>query len=336
MADAEPLRWGILGAARIAAKALIPALRRAGAEVRAVAASSADRAQAFARAHGLPRAYAGYDRLLADPDIEAVYLPLANGLHARWAVEAARAGKHCLCEKPLALSAPDAEAMTQAFALAKLRLMEAFMWRHHAQALWLRDQVRAGRLGRLERIDATFAFTLDRSGDYRWSRSQGGGALWDVGCYAANAARYFFDAEPLAVAARGHFTPGPDGVDAAAAGWLDFGQGRLAVLSCSFRASFCQGLELLGTEGRAWTAKPWLQTDEPTRLLIEQDDRRSFQEFPAMNSYVEMVRRFTRAARDPAASLEPGEDGRAQTAVMERLLQSAQEGGRPRGLDDAA
>lgn len=323
----RPLKWGILGAARIASKSLLPAMRAAGAEIVAVGASTGARAEAFARAEGIPRAYAGYDAVLDDPEIDAVYLPLANGLHFEWAVKTARAGKSCLCEKPLVLQGRDARELHDIFNENHCRLQEAFMWRHHAQIAWMTEQIAGGAIGSLRRVHAMFSFTLDRPGDYRWKAGQGGGALWDIGCYCVNSARHFFGAEPVAASVRAQFRPQPDDVDESAAGWLDFGGGRMATLSCSFAAGFSQGIELLGTDGRAWIGQPWLQVNRETRIMIERNNERTIKDFPAMNAYVAMIEHFTRAVRDPSFGLRPAEDGLMQAAAMEGVLASARNGG---------
>ena len=135
--------------------------------------------------------------------------------------------------------------------------------------------------------------------------------------------RFFFGAEPVAVSARAVFSAGPKGVDESAAAWLDFGNGRLGTLSCSFKAGFCQGLELVGTQGRAWIGKPWLQVDQTTQVMIERDGERTIQGFDPMNAYEALVRNFTRAVRDSSYGLRPGEDGCEQAVVMEGLVESA-------------
>lgn len=320
---AEPLKWGILGAARIAAKSLIPAMRGIGGEIVAVGASSRDRAEAFAKAQGIARAYEGYQRVLDDADVEAVYIPLANGLHLEWGIKTARAGKACLCEKPMTLTAADAETLCSAFSTEGQRLQEAFMWRHHAQAAWLAQQVKDGALGELKRVSASFSFNLVRDDDYRWKADQGGGALWDIGCYGANAARFFFDAEPVAASARAILRPKPDDVDESAVAWLDFGAGRLATINCSFRAAFCQGIELVGTEGRAVIHRPWLQVGAPTEITIECDNEQTVQAFDPMNAYEAMLLEFTRSVRNPSYQPTFAEDGRPQAIAMEGLLTSA-------------
>lgn len=332
MAEAEknpikPLKWGILGAARIAAKSLIPAIRAAGGEVISIGASSRERAADFADVNAIPRACQGYQGVLDDSAVEAVYIPLSNSLHLEWALKTARAGKACLCEKPMVLSAGDARELRSIFERAGCRLQEAFMWRHHAQAAWAETQVASGAIGALQRVNATFSFPLDRPNDYRWKASQGGGALWDIGCYCVNASRYFVGEEPLACSARATFTPGDESVDESAAGWLDFGGGRYATISCSFKAAFHQGIELVGTQGRIWIGSPWLQVGQTTHAVLERDNKRTVQDFEPMNSYTIMVENFTRAVRDPSFALRPAEDGYAQAVAMEGILRSAKKKG---------
>ncbi|MEW6743343.1 MAG: Gfo/Idh/MocA family oxidoreductase [Planctomycetota bacterium] len=326
--DPKPLRWGILGASRIAAKVL-PALQQAGATIVAVAASQKKKAESVAAEFGIARAYEGYARVLEDPDVEAVYNPLANSLHREWLLRTADAGKACLCEKPLALSAADAREVRDRFARAHCRLQEAFMWRHHPQVAWLAAQLVTGKLGAPQRLHAAFSFRLDRAGDYRWSAAMGGGVLWDIGCYGVNAARYFFRTEPVAASVRAWFRPGGDGVDETAVGWLDFGERRGATISCSFSSAFFQGIELVGSEGRAWVERPWISLGRPARVVIERDDKPTTQVFEPTNAYRSMIEHFTRAVRDPRLDLWPAEDGVAQAVAMEGVLASARNGGAP-------
>jgi len=322
----DPLRWGVLGAARIAGK-VVPAIRAAGGEVVALAASRRERAEQAGRGLGIARTYEGYARLLEDEEVEAVYLPLANGLHHEWLLATADAGKACLCEKPLVLSAAEAVEVRDRFRRAGRRLQEAFMWRHHPQADWLAEQLVPGRLGEPLRFHATFSFRLDRPHDYRWSRAMGGGAIADIGCYGINAARRFFAREPLAVSFRARFGTGDDGVDESAAGWLDFGDGRLATVSCSFRSAFAQGIEVVGDEGRARVDRPWLSVGTPTEIVTERANQPETRRFEAVNAFEAMVCHFTRTVRDPALARQPAEDGVAQAAVLEAALASARDGG---------
>jgi predicted dehydrogenase len=269
----------------------------------------------------------GYAAVVGDPDVDAVYLPLANSLHHRWLLAAAAAGKHCLCEKPLTVTAAEAREAREAFARAGRRLMEAFMWCHHPQAARVAEMLVPGQLGAARRFHATFSFPLDRPDDYRWRRAMGGGALLDIGCYGVSAARRFFRGEPRAVSARAVLRPGADGVDESAAAWLDFGDGRLATLSCSFASAFSQGLEVTGTEGRARLDRPWLSAAEPARIDVERGFDRRTEEIAPADAYRLMAEHFGRIAADPALPAAPGEDGVAQAIVLDALLASARGGG---------
>jgi predicted dehydrogenase len=264
---------------------------------------------------------------VGDPDVDAVYLPLANALHHQWLLAVATAGKHCLCEKPLTLTAAEAREARDAFARAGRRLMEAFMWRHHPQVARLDRLLAKGQLGAPRRFHATFSFPLDRPDDYRWKRAMGGGALLDIGCYGVSAARHFLGGEPVAVCARAVLRPGADGVDESAAAWLDFGEGRLATLSCSFASAFSQGLEVTGTEGRARLDRPWLSADSTVRIDVERGFERRTEEIAPADSYRLMVEHFARLVHDPSLPMGPAEDGAAQAVVMEAMLAAARAGG---------
>jgi len=326
----RPLKWGILGAARIAGKSLIPAFRASGAEVVAVGASGGEKAQSFAKEFGIAKAYEGYQRVIDDPNVEAIYLPLANGLHKEWAIKTAQAGKACLCEKPMVMTTADAREICDAFSNSGAVIQEAFMWRHHPQIAWIREQIEKGVLGELRSVHAQFSFTLDRPSDYRWKIDQGGGAFWDIGCYCVNSTRLFFGCEPQVVSARGVFGEDPyasRGVDASMAGWLDFGSNRLGTFTCSFTAAFAEGIELVGTNGRAWMSRPWLQAGGMPLILIEEDNSRQKKEFEAENGYVPMIQSFTAAVRSKSVGLGIGEDGVKQAAAMEGLMKSAEDEG---------
>lgn len=325
----EGLRWGLLGASRIAGRRFIPALREAGGTAAAIAASTQLRAEAFGAEHGVARAYGSYAELLDDPDVDAIYLSLASGLHLEWLLQAGRAGKPCLCEKPLALHAGDAAELPALFTGAGVRLMEAFMWRHHPQVAFAAERIAQGEIGALQRVNATFSFALDRTEDYRWSAALGGGALFDLGSYCVNAARFFFRAEPVAASARVHLRPGPDAVDEAAAGWIDFGEGRLATFNCSFTSGFAQGLELVGSAARLWIGRPWNNIGRETHVVFDNGRERVKHAFAAADPYALMVRHFTRAVRDPSFALSPAEDGLQQAHVMEGIAASARNHGEP-------
>lgn len=325
----KPLKWGILGAARIARKSFAHAILDTGGKIMAIGASTRERAEAFARDFGIPHAYESYEAVLANDEVEAVYIPLANGLHFQWALECARAGKHCLCEKPLALTAADAAELRQAFDQAGCRIVEGFMWRHHPLAAWLQEQISEGEIGDLRRVNASFSFMFDRPDDYRWLDEQGGGALWDIGCYCVNSMRFLFGDEPLLVSARSKWVAPERRADASTVGWLDFGEDRLGTFDCSFTSTYHQFLSLVGTRGVITVDRPFRGVADTTIVRTQVDESVSEQIFPPDNSYARIVEHFTRAVCDPSFALQPAEDGLAQAIVMEALARSAAAGGAP-------
>jgi len=325
-----PLSWGILGAARIARKAAVTSIRATGGVVAAIGARSLERAEAFARELEIPRAYEGYQAVIEDPAVQAVYLPLANGLHFRWALACALAGKHCLCEKPLVLTAEEARQLREAFAQADCRLAEGFMWRHHAQTAWIERQLRQGEIGELRRIHAAFSFNLDRESDYRWLDEHGGGSIWDIGVYCINAMRLYFGKEPLQVSARSLVLAPGLRADRSSVGWLDFGADALGTFECSFQSFYDQSLTLTGSEGLIRVERPFPGLPLTLAATIQVGETVLRQTFTPENAYEKMFAHFTRAAHDPSFALQPAEDGLDQAMVMEALAQSAAEGGAPR------
>ena len=206
------LRIGILGAARIAPMALIhPARQAPGAEIIAVAARDAERARTFAAKHGIARVHPSYDALLADPDVEAVYNPLPNSHHCEWTIKALRAGKHVLCEKPIAANAAEAEQMAAVAAQTGKVLMEAFHWRYHPLAARMRAIIDSGELGEVRHIETSFCVPLWKPGDIRYRLDLAGGATMDLGCYAINVLRFLAGAEPTVTHAQARLSsPGVD------------------------------------------------------------------------------------------------------------------------------
>ena len=217
-----PVRWGVLGAANIAVQKVIPAMRRSRhCEVVAIASRDPAKARAAADATGVGRAYGSYEELLADPDVDAVYNPLPNHLHVPWSVRAAEAGKHVLCEKPVALSADEARALLAARDRTGVQIAEAFMVRAHPQWLGVRDLVRDGRVGDLRLVTGHFSYYRVDPADIRSRREWGGGALMDIGCYPVTLARWLFGAEPLRAIGLVEYDPslGVDRLASATSGW---------------------------------------------------------------------------------------------------------------------
>jgi predicted dehydrogenase len=265
--NADPVRWGVLGCASIAMRKVIPAMQRsARCTVIAIASRSHTRAMAAAGELGIPRAYGSYDELLADPDVEAVYIPLPNHLHAEWTCRAAAAGKHVLCEKPLAMSVTEVTDMIDACAQAGVALMEAFMYRLHP--LWQRVHalIDGGAVGELTAIQAFFSYRNMDPENIRNIPAFGGGAVMDLGCYAINVARWLFDGEPDEVTAIGRRDPS-FGTDVLTSAVLDFG-GRHATFTCSTQIEDDQRVHLIGTAGRLLVEIPFnIPPDRPTRII---------------------------------------------------------------------
>ena len=272
MTDARSLRarvrWGVLSTANIATQKVIPGLRRSPrSEVLGIASRADGPAQTVAARLGIPRAYGSYEALLADPDIDAVYIPLPNHLHAEWTIAAARAGKHVLCEKPLALAADDAQGMVDACHDAGVLLMEAFMYRQHPSWLAVRDLVASGRIGRLQAVDSWFSYFNDDPGNIRNILDVGGGALYDIGCYSVNLSRMLFGAEPVRVQAAIRRDPSM-GVDVVTSGILEFAEG-IATFTCSTRTEPDQRVHVYGTAGRISVEIPFnIPPDRPTRIYL--------------------------------------------------------------------
>ena len=239
------LRWGLLGTARIN-RMVIPPLRVSGGNrLLAVASREAAKAAAYAKEWGIERAHGSYEALLSDPAIDAVYIPLPNHLHAEWAIRAARAGKHVLCEKPLALTVAEVDAMETAARESGVVLAEAFMYRHHPQTLKVKELVDGGAIGAVRFVRGTFSFPLSRPDDVRLRPEWGGGCLWDVGCYPLSFTRFLLGAEPVEVF--GSQVLGPSGIDETFAGQLVFPGGVLAQVDAGFRSPFRAELEIAGT-----------------------------------------------------------------------------------------
>ena len=199
------VRWGILSTANIGVRKVIPATEKAErCEVVAIASRDGERAAKVADELRIPRAYGGYEALLSDPDVDAVYIPLPNSQHAAWTIAAARAGKHVLCEKPLAMTAAEAEEMVRACANEGVLLMEAFMYRLHPSWEAVRELVASGRIGRLRAVQSWFSYFNDDPNDIRNVAELGGGALYDIGCYSINLSRMLFGSEPTGHRGFGH------------------------------------------------------------------------------------------------------------------------------------
>jgi predicted dehydrogenase len=320
------VRWGVLSTANIAIEKVVPGLRRSPrSEVLGIASREDGRAAAVAGRLGITRAYGTYEALLADPDIDAVYIPLPNNLHAEWTIAAARAGKHVLCEKPLAMTANDAQGMVDACAAADVLLMEAFMYRQHPSWTAVRELVASGRIGRLQAVDSWFSYFNDDPANIRNIADAGGGALYDIGCYSVNLSRMLFDAEPVRVQAAIR-RDSALGVDVVTSGILEF-EGGIATFTCSTRTETDQRVHIYGTEGRISIEIPFnIPPDRPTRIFVTAGgnppvapDTETLT-FAAADPYACEADRFADAVLDGAPlPVEPG-DAVANLRVIEALF----------------
>jgi predicted dehydrogenase len=320
------VRWGILGAADIAVHKVIPAMADAEmCSVDAIASRSEERARQTAERFGIPRSYGSYQDLLEDSDIEAVYIPLPNHLHLEWTLAAAAAGKHILCEKPLAMSSADARTMIDACDAAGVKLMEAFMYRLHPMWVEVRRLVDDGAIGELAAIQSFFSYFNNDPADIRNIPEFGGGALYDIGCYPVNVARMLFDSEPTEV--KSSIKRDPDfGTDIVTSAVLDFG-GRHATFTCSTRMEDHQWVGIEGTEGRLVVEIPFnIPSDRSTRILHYAGGEPpakpglEIHEVPAANQYGIQADAFARAVRDDTPVPTPVEDAVGNLMVIEQIF----------------
>ncbi len=316
------LRWGVLSTALINRKLLRGAGRSATAEVVAVASRDGDRAQAYAAEHAIPRAHAGYDALLADPDVEAVYVPLPNGLHHPWTLRALAAGKHVLCEKPYTRRPAEVEAAFAAASAARLVLSEAYMYRYNPQTVRAAELVREGALGELRLVIASFTWPCDAPGDVRLDPELDGGSLMDVGCYCVSAAR-LFAGEPVAVAAQQELTP--SGVDDRMTGTLAFAGGALAHFDSGFHLPDRSALELVGAEATLHVRDPW-HCVAPGLDLVPQDGPAQRIDVEVADSYALELDAFAAAVRGEPGPLLGRDDALGQSRAIAALYTAAETG----------
>jgi predicted dehydrogenase len=320
------LRWGVLSTAKIAREKVIPGIGEAErCRVVALASRDTERGRKIADLLEIPKAYGSYESLLADPDVDAVYVPLPNHLHAEWTIRAANAGKHVLCEKPLAMNASEAQRMVDACSAADVLLMEAFMYRLHPSWEAVRQIVASGRIGRLRAVQSWFSYFNDDRGNIRNILESGGGALLDIGCYPVNVSRMLFGGEPRRVEASVLRDP-ETGVDVLTTGVLEFADG-VASFGCSTRAEPDQRVHVYGTEGRISIAIPFnIPPDRPTQVHVTAGGdppvapATEVLGFEPADQYRIQAERFARSALDGEAVPIPPEDAVANMRVIDRIF----------------
>jgi predicted dehydrogenase len=320
------VRWGIVSTANIG-RAVIPALHAAShAEVVAVASRDGERARAFADELSIPTAYSAYEALLEADNIDAVYIPLPNSLHRDWAIRFAEAGKHVLCEKPLALDAAECAEMSAAAAANGVCLMEAFMYRFHPRTEKVIDLVRNGVIGPLQSLTASFTFPLSRAGDIRNQPELGGGALMDVGCYCVNVARTLANAEPIEVQATANWSN--TGVDDQMAGTLRFDSGLLAQLECALTLPRRQHYEAAGRDGYLQVASAFRPDGDDTDIVVYDSEGNEPEVHRIANNdeYRLMVEHFTHCVVTGTDPRYPVAEAAANMRVIEALYRAARSG----------
>ena len=326
------LRWGVLGTSNFARNKMIPALQQsAHAEVCAIASRSLPRAEAFAAQFGIARAYGTYRELLSAKDIDVIYNPLPNHLHVPWSIRALEAGKHVLCEKPIALSAAEAQHLAEAAERhRRLKVMEAFMYRMHPQWERAKQIVGDGGIGELRTIHSFFSYFNRDARNIRNQKASGGGGLLDIGCYCIQASRYAFAQEPTRVVGLVEHDPAMT-IDRLTSAILDFPGGQ-AIFTCSTQLIPYQRVQFLGTKGRIEIEIPFnAPKDRPTRLFIDSTGDLSgsgitTEEFPIADQYTMQGDAFSKAVLDGTEVPVPLEDAIANMAVIEAVFRSGETG----------
>lgn len=328
----KQLRWGVLGTAAIGTRKVIPGLQKGRfTRVDAIASRDIDKARKAANDLGILRAYGSYEELLADPEIDAVYIPLPNQMHVPWTIKAAEAGKHVLCEKPLSLTVAEAESLLAVRARTGVKIGEAFMVRTHPQWMRIQQLIQQGRIGTLRAVMGCFSYFLDDPFNIRNFAESGGGALYDIGCYLIQAARIGFAAEPRIVVAT--MDPAPVlGVDRLTSALLEF-RGGHAAFTCSMQFVPYQRVQFFGTKGRIEIEIPFnAPPDRPTRIFIDDGGDLfgagiTVEEFPVCDQYALQGDAFAQAVFSDTEVPVPLEEAIRNMRVIEALIASAKSGG---------
>jgi len=324
------VKWGILGTAGIARKRVLPAMRDCKlAEVTAIASRSPEKSRQFAKEFGIPKAHGSYEELINDPEIEVIYNPLPNHLHAEWSIRAASRGKHVLCEKPIARTVAEARRLLEARDAYRVKVGEAFMVRTHPQWLHAQELIRGGRIGKLRSVVGVFSYFNVSPENVRNSTELAGGALMDIGCYAVKMSRFIFGEEPLRVIACIERDPS-FGTDRLTSAMLEFPTGQ-GIFTVSTQMNYFQRMEFFGTEGRMEVEVPFnAPTERPCRLIV--DDGKDLyarasaevELIPVCNQFTIQADLFSKAVRGEEEVPNPMEDAVCNTAVIEALFKSAE------------
>jgi len=321
------IRWGVLSTAKIGIEKVIPAMQQSEfCEIVAIASSRIEKAQAAATKLGIPKAYGAYEELLNAPEVDAVYIPLPNHLHVPWSIKALEAGKHVLCEKPLALTATEAN---QLFGIAqkypKQKIMEAFMYRHHPQWQRARQMIDEGKIGDLRTIQSFFSYFNADPGNIRNIAEFGGGGLMDIGCYCISLSRFIFGAEPIRVCGIIEFDP-KSKTDRLASGVLDFGRGT-STFTCATQLTPFQRVHIFGTDGRIEIEIPFnAPPDRPCKIAYQHGKESGEISFDVCDQYEIQGHLFSKAILHDSEVPTPLDDAVANMKVIDTLIKSAENG----------
>ena len=325
------VRWGVLSTAKIGLLKVIPAMQQAqSCEIVAIASRNLDSAQTAADSLGIPKAYGSYQDLLSDSDVEAIYNPLPNHLHVPWSIAAARAGKHVLCEKPIALNAAEASTLIEARDSAGVLVQEAFMVRYHPQWLRVRDLVRSGEIGRLRSVQGFFSYNNRDPLNIRNIAEIGGGGLYDIGCYPITGSRFLFEDEPTRVVSL--IERDPDwGIDRLTSAILDFPGGH-ATFTCATQLTPYQRMQVFGTRGRIEIEIPFnAPPDRPCRVFLDDGSQLGNAgietvELPVTDQYTAQGEVFSKAIRTGEPLEFPLENAVKGMRIIDAVFRSAVSG----------
>jgi predicted dehydrogenase len=321
------LRFGILSTAKIGREKVIPGMQRGShCEIMAIASRSGERARRVAGGLGIEKAYGSYEELLADPDVDAIYIPLPNHLHVPWSIKAIEAGKHVLCEKPIGLDAAETRRLAEVAAdHPELKVMEAFMYRLHPQWRRTKQLVDEGAIGKIQAIQSTFAYFLEDPTNVRNMADFGGGGLMDIGCYCVSLARLLFGREPERVTADMKIHPEFE-TDYLASAVLDFGRGTSTFI-CATLMTPHQHVDVIGTEGKIAIEIPFnAPPDQPTRIRHTRGGDSEELTFDVADQYTIQGDLFARAVLDDTSVPTPLSDAVANMDVIDALRRSAKLG----------
>ncbi len=328
---AKKIRWGVLGAAKIATTKVVPAMQQGEySEISAIASRDLEKSRRTARELDIPKFYGSYEELLADREIDAIYNPLPNNLHVAWTIKAAEAGKHVLCEKPIALTVEETRKLVETRDRTGVKIQEAFMVRTHPQWLVARDLIHAGRIGKLQAINGFFSYFNDDAANIRNRIETGGGALLDIGCYCIHLSRFILGEEPRKVSALIK-RDAESNVDKLTSAILDFPSCQ-STFTCGTRLVPYQRMQFFGIKGRIEVEIPFnIPVDQPTEIFLD-DGKDLFGgrvesiEIPAANQYTIQGDLFSRAILENCEQVIALEDSVKNMSAIEAVFRAAKSG----------